>query len=82
MVSESAADSVKNFTFKHAKAVVSALVSGVIAFLSSMVTALQGENTGFETITDGQWITAVLAFFVGLGVAGKATSATSNRSPA
>lgn len=63
----------------YLKAIVSALVSGVIAFLSSLVTALQGEDATFATITDGQWVTAVLAFFVGLGVAGGATYRVANR---
>ncbi|MFI9580301.1 hypothetical protein ACIHCQ_00240 [Streptomyces sp. NPDC052236] len=63
----------------HAKAIAAAIVSAVIAFLSSLVTALQGEHTGFETITDGQWMTAALAFFVGLGVAGGVTNKVTNR---
>jgi hypothetical protein len=42
----------------YLKAIVSALVSGIIAFLSSLLTALQGEHTGFDTITAGQWVTA------------------------
>jgi hypothetical protein len=63
----------------HLKAIVSALVSGAIAFLSSLVTALQGEHTGFETITDGQWVTAVLAFLVGLGISGGLTHQVRNR---
>ncbi|WP_250029354.1 hypothetical protein [Paractinoplanes maris] len=46
------------------KAVFSALTSGLIAFLSALLTALQGQNTGFDTITDGQWVTAALAFIV------------------
>ena len=63
----------------YAKAIVSALVSGTIAFLSSLLTALQGENTGFGTITDGQWVTAALAFLVGLGVSGGVTRQVANR---
>ena len=51
----------------YLKAIVSALVSGAIAFLSALLTALQGEHTGFETITDGQWVTAALAFLVASG---------------
>ena len=62
----------------NAKAIVSALVSGIIAFLSSLLTALQGQQPGMETITLGQWLTALLAFFVGLGVAGGATYRTPN----
>lgn len=63
---------------QNAKAIVSALVSGIIAFLTSLLTAFQGENSGFDTITDGQWVTAVLAFFVGLGVTGGAAYRTPN----
>jgi len=63
----------------HLKAIVSALVSGAIAFLSSLLTALQGEHTGFETITDGQWVTATLACLVALGINGAATHRVANR---
>ena len=63
----------------HLKAIVSALVSGAIAFLSSLLTALQGEHTGFDTITDGQWVTAVLAFLVALGINGGVTDRVPNR---
>lgn len=66
----------------YLKAIVSALVSGVIAFLSSLLTALQGTDATFATITDGQWVTAVLAFFVGLGVAGGVTYRVPNRTAA
>lgn len=50
------------------KAFVSVLVSGLIAGMSSLLTALQGENAGFATITDGQWVTAGIAFLIGTGV--------------
>ena len=50
------------------KAIVSALGSGLIAGLSSLLTALQGEHAGFGTITAGQWVTAAIAFLVGSGV--------------
>ena len=63
----------------HLKAIVSALVSGAIAFLSSLLTALQGEHSGFETITDGQWVTAWLACLVALGINGAATHRVANR---
>ena len=65
----------------NAKAVVSAVVSGIIAFLSSLLTAFQGENAGVDTITAGQWVTAALAFFVGLGVTGGATYRVANQPP-
>ena len=71
----------KTYIRGHAKAVVSALTGGVIAFLSSLLTSLQGEHTGFNTITDGQWVTAALAFFVGLGITGGITHQTPNRPP-
>lgn len=63
----------------YMKAVASALVSGIVSFLSSLLTALQGEHTGFDTITAGQWVTAALAFILGLGVAGGVTYAVPNR---
>jgi hypothetical protein len=63
----------------YLKAIVAALVSGTIAFLSSLLTALQGEHSGFDTITAGQWVTAVLAFFIGLGVSGGVTRQVRNR---
>jgi hypothetical protein len=65
----------------HLKAIWSAFASGVIAFLSSLLTALQGENSGFGTITDGQWVTAFLAFFVALVGTGAVTNRVSNREP-
>ena len=61
------------------KPIISALVSGTIAFLSSLLTALQGEHTGFDTITAGQWVTAALAFLIGLGVNGGVTYQVRNR---
>ena len=63
----------------YLKAIVAALVSGTIAFLSSLLTALQGEHTGFETITDGQWVTAAVAFLLGLGISGGVTHQVPNR---
>lgn len=66
----------------YLKAIVSALVSGVIAFLSSLITSLQGPtqaSSGFDSITASQWLTAVLAFFLALGVAGGATYRVANR---
>jgi hypothetical protein len=65
----------------HAKAGVSALVSGFIAALSALLTALQGEHTGFGTITASQWVTVAIAGLVGLGVTGGATARTRNAPP-
>jgi hypothetical protein len=64
------------------KAVVAAVVSGIVAFLSSLLTALQGPteaSQGFDSITTAQWLTAMLAFFIGLGVAGGTTYRVSNK---
>jgi hypothetical protein len=63
----------------YLKAIWSAFVSGVIAFLSALLTALQGEHTGFDTITAGQWITAVLAFFIAVAGTGTVTYQVRNR---
>lgn len=60
------------------KAWVSAVVSGIIALLSSLSTAVQGQNVGFGTITMGQWLTAFLSFFVAFGGTGGATYRTTN----
>ncbi|MBL7257496.1 hypothetical protein [Paractinoplanes lichenicola] len=61
------------------KAIFSAVTSGLIALLSSLLTALQGEHTGFETITDGQWVTAALAFIVAVAGTGTVTYQVKNR---
>ena len=63
----------------YLKAVWSAFVSGVIAFLSALLTALQGEHTGFDTITAGQWVTAILAFFIAVAGTGTVTYQVRNR---
>jgi len=63
------------------KAIFSAATSGLIAFLSSLLTALQGENTGFATITDGQWVTAFLSLIVAVAGTGTVTYQVRNRVP-
>lgn len=62
----------------HAKAAVSAIVGALIAAGSALITALQGEHTGFDTVTASQWVTVALAFLVGLGVTGGATARVAN----
>jgi hypothetical protein len=64
------------------KAWVSGTISGIIAFLTSLLTAFQGQETGFGTITMSQWITAVLAFVVAFGGTGTVTYKTPNTTPA
>ena len=61
------------------KAWVAAALSAVLAFLSSIATALGGPETGFGTITAGQWITAVIAAIVAFGSAAGLTYAVPNR---
>ena len=46
------------------KAWVAAVLSALLAFLSSVATALGGAETGFGSITPGQWVTAVIAAIV------------------
>ena len=65
----------------YLKAIWSSAVSGIIAFLTALLTALQGENTGFDTITAGQWVTAFLAFFVAVAGTGATTYRVRNRVP-
>ena len=65
----------------HAKAAVSAVVSALIAGLSSLLTALQGEHSGFDTVTVSQWITVAIAFLLGLGLTGHATALVPNAPP-
>jgi hypothetical protein len=62
-----------------AKAWVAALYSAVLAFLSSLLTALGGAETGFGSITAGQWLTAVVSALVALGGAAGLTYYVPNR---
>ena len=64
------------------KAWASAIVSGIIAFLTSLLTAFQGQEVGFESITMSQWITAVLAFVVAFAGTGGLTYRVANNTPA
>jgi hypothetical protein len=61
------------------KARAAAVLSALLAFLSSIATALGGAQTGFDTITPGQWITAVIAAIVAFGGAAGITYAVPNR---
>jgi hypothetical protein len=63
------------------KAIWSAAASGLIAFLSALLTGLQGEHSGFGTITAGQWVTAVLAFVVAVAGTGTVTYQVRNHQP-
>lgn len=50
-----------------AKAWVAAIYSAVLAFLSSLLTAVGGAETGFGSVTDGQWLTAGISALVAFG---------------
>jgi hypothetical protein len=63
---------------KPYKAIAAGALSGAIAFLSSLVTALQGEGASFSTITDGQWVAAALAGLIAIGATGGVTYAVRN----
>jgi hypothetical protein len=58
---------------------VAAILSAILAFLSSIATALGGAETGFDSITSGQWLTAVIAAIVALGSAAGLTYAVPNK---
>jgi hypothetical protein len=55
------------------KAWASAIISGLLAFLTSLLTAFQGQEVGLGTITMSQWLTAVIAFLVAFGGTGGLT---------
>jgi hypothetical protein len=61
------------------KAWVAAQYSAVLAFLSSLLTALGGAETGFDTITAGQWLTAAVSALVALGGAAGLTYYVPNK---
>ncbi len=61
------------------KAWASAVFSAVLAFLSSVATALGGAEVGFSSITAGPWTTAAIAAVVAFGGAAGLTYAVPNR---
>lgn len=63
---------------KPYKAVGAGILSGLIAFGGSLVTALQGPTSTFGSMTDGQWVSAVLAALVAIGATGGVTYAVRN----
>jgi hypothetical protein len=56
-----------------AKAWAAAAYSAVLTFLTSLLTAVGGAETGFDSVTDGQWLTAAVA---ALGAFGGAAGLT------
>lgn len=63
---------------KPYKAIAAGVLSALIAFLSSLLTALQGDNASFATVTDGQWVAAVVAALIALGATSGVTYAVRN----
>jgi hypothetical protein len=55
------------------------VISGLLAFLSSILAALGGAETGFDTITAGQYVTAVMAGITAFAAAGGIAYAVPNR---
>lgn len=63
----------------YAKAVYGALVSGLVAFLGALSTALAATGTDLSSLTDGQWITAIVAGLGALPIVGSTIYATRNK---
>ncbi|WP_138733373.1 hypothetical protein [Modestobacter excelsi] len=72
-------DPAKSTRTTAAKAWAAALFSAVLAFLSSLLTALGGTDTGFDSITAGQWLTAVIAALIAFGGAAGLTYYVPNK---
>ena len=72
-------DGASPITMTATKAWAAAGLSALLAFLSSIATALGGGSVGFDTITPYQWITAVIAAIVAFCGAGGITFAVPNR---
>jgi hypothetical protein len=64
---------------KPTKAVWAGILSGLFAFLNSISSALQGEHSGWGTITAGQWVTAAVGTLAAFGATGGVTYAVRNR---
>lgn len=54
----------------YAKAVYGAIVGALVAFLGALSTALADPGTTFGSVTDGQWITAIVAGLGALPIVG------------
>ena len=65
-------------SMKPLKAIAAVVLSGLIAFGSSLATALQGVEATFATVTDGQWVTAVVAALIAIAAASGVTYAVRN----
>lgn len=63
----------------YAKAVYGAVVGALLAFLGALATALTGDATSLGDLTDGQWITAVVAGLGALPLIGTTVYSVTNR---
>jgi hypothetical protein len=66
-------------TTKPNKAIWAGILSGLFAFLNSISSALQGEHSGWGTITAGQWVTAAVGTLAAFGATGGVTYAVRNK---
>jgi hypothetical protein len=62
-----------------AKAVYGAIVGALVAFLGTLSGALADPGTTFESITDGQWVAAVVAALGALPLVGGTVYQVTNR---
>lgn len=63
----------------YAKAIGGALVAAALAFFGALSTALAAEGVTFGDLTDGQWVTAVVAALGALPLVGGSVYALTNR---
>lgn len=63
----------------YAKAVYGAIVGALVAFLGALSTALADPGTTFGSISDGQWVTAVVAGLGALPIIGGTVYQITNR---
>ena len=54
----------------YAKAVYGAIVGSLVAFLGALSTALADPGTSFGSISDGQWVIAIVAGLGALPIVG------------
>lgn len=65
----------------YAKAVYGAVVGALVAFLGALSTALAATGTDLSSLTDGQWLTAIVSGLGALPIVGGTIYATRNKKP-
>jgi hypothetical protein len=63
----------------YAKAVYGAIVASLLALGGSLATALADAGASFETLSDGQWVAAIVAGLAALPIVGSTVYATTNK---